>query len=213
VTPADLVAAAKPLPGVFHHFQGLLDNYGYLAVAAVLLAENTGAPLPGETLLIAAALYAGAGGLDVWLVGLVATAASIAGSCLGYWIGSAGGRPLAERYGRYVLVTPARLDRLEEFFARRGGWVLVLGRFLDGVRQLMSLAAGLSELTFRRFLVYTSIGAVIWCAVWTALGYVAGVHVETVSRYLGYVAGGIGLVIVAVIVERVLRHRRRTAAR
>lgn len=194
-----LIAAHKPLPGVFHHFQHLLDHYGYLAVAVMLVAENTGIPLPGEAVLVAAALYAGTGGLNIWLVGIVATASSIAGSCVGYWIGANGGRPLAERYGKYVLLTPTRLRRVEAFFNRRGGWVVVFGRFVDGLRQFMSIVVGLSEMTFRRFVIFTSVGAVIWCAAWAAVGYVAGDHVETVSRYITYVAITVAVITVVTI--------------
>jgi membrane protein DedA with SNARE-associated domain len=186
----------------------VLDHYGYLAVAVVLVAENTGIPLPGEAILIAAALYAGAGGLNVWLVGGVAIAASIAGSCIGYWVGDTGGRRLADRYGKYVLLTPDRLDKFQDFLERRGAWVIVIGRFVEGLRQFMSIIAGISEMTFRRFLVFTSIGAVVWCVVWTALGYFAGNHVETISHYLTYVA--IGLAVIAVLVAlRHVRHARK----
>lgn len=201
-------ASAKPLPGVFHHFQHLLDSYGYVAVAVGLVAENMGVPLPGEALLIAAALYAGAGGLDIWLVGIVAVVASVVGSCLGYWIGMAGGRRLVERFGKYVLLTPERLDHVEDFFERRGGWVVVFGRFVEGLRQFMSIVVGISEMTFRRYLVFTTVGAVVWCAVWASLGYLAGDHVETVSRYLTYVAIGVAVLVVAAVARRVVRRRR-----
>ena len=97
LSDAMLLAAstAKPLPGVFHHFQHVLDTYCYVAIAVALLAENFGIPLPGEAILIAAALDAGAGGLNIWVVGLVAILASVAGSCVGYWIGTSGGHRLA----------------------------------------------------------------------------------------------------------------------
>jgi membrane protein DedA with SNARE-associated domain len=208
-----LGGAHKQLPGVFHHFQHLLDHYGYLAVAVVLFAENTGVPFPGETVLIAAALYAGVGGLNIWLVGIIAMSASVAGSCFGYWVGAKGGRRLADRWGKYVFLTPSRLDKVADFFERRGVWVIVLGRFVDGLRQFMSIVVGLSEMTFRRFLVFTSIGAVLWCATWTAIGYVAGDHVETISRYFTYVAIGLALIVVAAIGRHVVsRRRERTTA-
>jgi membrane protein DedA with SNARE-associated domain len=86
-----LAQATKPLPGVFHQFEGTLKSWGYLAVAVALLVENFGIPLPGEAILVAAALYAGTGRLNIWLVFLVASATSVAGACIGYWIGARGG--------------------------------------------------------------------------------------------------------------------------
>jgi membrane protein DedA with SNARE-associated domain len=158
--------------------------------------------------LVAAALYAGTGRLNVVGVGVLAVLASIAGSCLGYLVGARGGRPLAERWGRYVRLTPERLDRMERFFTDHGGVIIVFGRFLDGVRQLLGILSGVSEMTFRRFYVLTSVGAAVWCAVWTTLGYVAGNHVETVSRYLGYIGLGLALLFLAGIVREVRRGRK-----
>jgi membrane protein DedA with SNARE-associated domain len=216
VTITGLVVAAasstKPLPGVFHALEPTLKHYGYFAVAGVLLVENCGIPLPGEAMLIAAALYAGTGRLNIWLVAAVAVAASIAGAFLGYVIGARGGRRLAERYGRVVRLTPERLDRVQAFFERRGGWLVVFGRYVDGVRQFLSIIVGISDMTFQRFAVFTTIGAVVWCATWSALGYLAGNHVETVSRYLADFALALFAVTVITLAIRFWRHRRRRTA-
>src|SRR4051794_19198140 len=197
-----MVAAAstKPLPGVFHQFEGTLKSWGYLAVAVALLVENFGIPLPGEAILIAAALYAGTGRLNIWLVFAVATAASVTGACIGYWIGSRGGRRLLERYGKAVRLTPERIDRVEEFFDRRGGWLIVFGRYVEGVRQFLSIVVGMSEMSFRRFLFFTTIGAALWCATWSGIGYFAGDHVEAVSNYFTYFAIGAAGICAAVMV-------------
>src|SRR4051812_50123471 len=105
-----MVAAAstKPLPGVFGHLQGTLEKWGYLAVAGFLFFEDFGVPLPGETMLIAASLYAGAGHLNVWLVGLVAFVAAVLGDNVGYLIGRKGGHRFVLRYGRGRVVAPGR---------------------------------------------------------------------------------------------------------
>jgi len=190
-------AATKPLPGVFHHFEGLLRGWGYAAVGGVLFGENFGLPLPGETILVAAALYAGTGRLNIWLVSLVAFCSSVAGACVGYVIGDKGGRPLLERYGKFVFVTPERLDRLERFFERRGVWIVIIGRFVEGARQVMSIVAGVSEMTFKRFLLFTTIGAALWTVFWAGLGYFAGDHVETISHYGTYVAIAAAVLFVA----------------
>src|SRR5579884_396453 len=100
--------ATAHLPGVLHNLQGPLNHYGYLAVAAFVLLEDFGIPVPGETVLIVAAVYAGTGRLSVWLVGLIGFLAAVAGDNIGFAIGHFGGRPLAERFGRYVFLTSER---------------------------------------------------------------------------------------------------------
>ncbi|HMC71394.1 MAG TPA: DedA family protein, partial [Mycobacteriales bacterium] len=213
VTPLDLLAAAtKPLPGVFHNFEGVLHDWGYAAVGAALLGENIGLPLPGETFLVAAALYAGTGRLNIWLVALVAFMASVAGACLGYVIGDKGGRPLLERYGKFVFVTPERLDRLERFFERRGAVIIVAGRFIEGARQVLGVVAGVSEMTFRRFLIFTTIGAALWTAFWAAAGYFAGDHVEQISKYATYIAVAAVVVFIAWLGRHIYRRRRGATA-
>lgn len=203
--------ASHPLPQPFHALEPFLNHYGYLAVAVILVLENLGIPFPGETILIAAALYAGTGRLNIWIVIVVAVVASIAGALLGYLIGSTGGRALLERYGRYVRLTPARLDRLEGFVNRRGIPLIIVGRFIEGVRQFSGLIAGFSDMTAKRFAFATTVGAVLWVAFWASLGYFAGNHVSAISRYATEVAIAVLVLIVAVVIYRVVQHRRRTA--
>ncbi len=201
----------SPLPGVFGSLEPTLRHYGYLAVGGVLLLENIGLPVPGETMLIAASLYAATGQLNIVLVGIIAVLASTAGSAIGYAIGVYGGRPLAERYGKYVMLTAERLDKTEDFFRRRGWAVVLLGRFVEGVRQAAGIIAGISEMRFPLFLTYTLVGAALWVATWSAVGELAGDHVTTISHYATYVAEGLAFIVVLLIIRAVLRSRRRRA--
>jgi membrane protein DedA with SNARE-associated domain len=191
----------------------LLDDYGYLAVAGLLFLENLGVPVvPGETMLIAGAIYAGAGQMNVVALGLVAVAACVAGAFGGWAIGWFGGRGLAERYGRYVFLTAKRLDRAERFFASRGAFVITFARFLEGLRQANGIIAGLMEMRWARFLIFNGIGAVLWVAVWVSVGYLAGDHIGTVytevSKYLLYVLIALVVAVAALIARHVLRRRR-----
>lgn len=196
----------------------LLDHYGYLAVAALLFLENLGAPIvPGETMLIAGAIYAGTGRLNVVVLAVVAVAAAVAGGCAGWAIGRFGGRALALRYGRYVFLTPARLDKAEAFFSSRGAIVITFARFLEGLRQAAGIIAGISEMPWPRFLFFNGLGAVLWAGVWISVGYLAGDHIEViyrdVSRYLLYVLIALAVVVAALIVWHVLRRRREAQTR
>src|SRR4051794_3774307 len=103
-----LAAATKPLPGPFQHFEGWLHDWGYLAVGGFLFFEDFGVPLPGETMLIAASLYAGAGHLNIWLVGIVGFVAAVLGDNVGYLIGRTGGRDLVLEYGQAGFLNPGR---------------------------------------------------------------------------------------------------------
>jgi membrane protein DedA with SNARE-associated domain len=212
--PGWLVAAAsKPLPGALHHFQGILDHWGYLAVGGFLFLEDFGVPLPGESMLIAASAYAGLGGnLNVWLVGLVGFAAAVLGDNVGYVIGRRGGRRLIERFGRYVFVTPARLDRAEAFFEKHGGKVVTVARFVEGLRQLNGIIAGTVEMPWRRFLFFNVIGAALWVATWTSLGYLAGNHVETISRDFTYFAVGAAVLFLGFVAWHLHRRRKHKRA-
>ena len=207
-----LSQAAKPLPGVFHRFEGTLHTWGYLAVAGFIFFEDFGIPLPGETMLIAAALYAGAGHLNVFVVGLVAFVAAVAGDNVGYAIGRFGGRELVERYGKWVFLTGNRLDRAEKFFTKHGGKIVTIARFVEGLRQLNGIIAGTSSMPWRRFVVFNIIGAVLWVGTWSMIGYFAGDHIDVIYReitkYSLYVLIGLVVVGAAFIVRAWWRRRR-----
>lgn len=202
---------AKELPGVFQHFSGLLHDWGYAAVAAFLFFEDFGVPLPGETMLIAASLYAGAGHLNVWVVGIVGFLAAVLGDNVGYLIGRKGGRKVVDRWGRYVFVTPERFDRAEAWFVKHGGVVVCFARYVEGLRQLNGVIAGTVEMPWKKFLFFNALGAALWVSTWTSLGYLAGNNVETIAHYFTLfvsIAGG-ALVIYVYLHWRHIRRRRR----
>ena len=132
------------LPGFLHTLAPLLDHWGYLAVGFLLLVEDFGVPAPGETVLIAASVYAGAGRLNIVAVGVIGFAAAVAGDNVGYAIGRFGGRALVLRFGRYVILTGDRLDRAESFFTRHGGKIVIVARFIEGLRQANGIIAGIT---------------------------------------------------------------------
>jgi membrane protein DedA with SNARE-associated domain len=206
------------LPGVFGDVQPLLEHYGYLGVGGMLFLEDFGVPVPGEIMLIAAAVFAGAGQMNIAAVFLVAVLAAVIGDNVGFTVGHFGGRPLAERFGRYVFLTPQRLDRAENFFNAHGGKVVTVARFIDGLRQINGLLAGIAGMHWLKFLGYNALGAVLWVGTWCGLGYFAGENIaqiyDTFERYKWYVIGALTVVIAIVITRRVRHsHRRRRAER
>lgn len=199
------------LPGFLHSLAPLLDHYGYLAVALIVLIESFGPPLPGETVIIAASVYAGAGTLNIWAVAVIAFAAAVVGDNIGFLIGRLGGRALVDRYGRYVGATPERFAHAERFFLRHGHWIVVVARFIEGLRQLNGIIAGTSGMRWRTFAAAQSLGAAIWVGCWTAVGYGAGSHITAIYDAVARVGYGlVALLVVAVGVWWWRRRRRRS---
>src|SRR5258708_11848757 len=128
------------------------------------MIEDFGVPVPGETILIAGAIYAGAGRLNVVAVGVVGFVAAVIGDNIGFAIGHFGGRALALRWGRYVFLTEERLNKAEFFFHRHGGKVIVIARFVEGLRQANGIMAGIVGMHWRRFLAFNALGAALWVA-------------------------------------------------
>lgn len=186
------------LPGVLASLAPVLNQYGYLAVGGFITLEDFGIPVPGETILIAAAVYAGAGKLSIAVVMIVGVVAAVVGDNIGYAIGAYGGRRVVERYGKYVFITSERYEKAERFFQKRGGGIVVVARFIEGLRQLNGIIAGTSSMPWHRFVVFNILGAVLWVGTWSMVGYFAGDHIDViyreVTRYSLYVL--IGLVVV-----------------
>ncbi|MFJ3309304.1 DedA family protein [Streptomyces sp. NPDC086549] len=205
---------APPLPGPLAHLAPLLGHYGYWAVGAVVLVEDFGVPAPGETILIAAGTYAGAGRLNIVAVAALAFAAAVAGDNIGYLIGRSGGRAFVQRWGRYVFLTPERFRTAEEFFTRHGGKIVTVARFVEGLRQANGIIAGTSGMPWRRFLAFNALGAALWVGLWATLAYEAGTHItalyDEITRYQLYALIALGVLAAALVGRHLLRRRHRS---
>jgi membrane protein DedA with SNARE-associated domain len=204
------------LPSFLQPVVGPLDHYGYWAIALLLLLENIGVPVvPGEFALIAGAIFAGTGraGLNVAVVGVIAVICCFAGAEIGYAIGRFGGRALVLRFGRYVFVREHHLDRAEAAVVKYGGVLVVIARFIVGLREFNGIIAGVTGMPARRFLFYNGLGAMVWVAVWVSAGYLAGDHISAIyrdaTRYSAYVLGAVVVLLVAYVGWRVWNRRRR----
>jgi membrane protein DedA with SNARE-associated domain len=183
----------------------LLQTYGYLAVFAFVALESLGLPLPGETALIAAALYAGSTHrLTIGLIALVAAFAAMAGDNAGYWLGRHAGTRLIQRYGRRVGLTPARLKVGRYLFGQHGGKVVFYGRFVTVLRTYAAFFAGLNSMRWSRFLVANVTGGVLWAAGVSFGAYALGNAANRASNVLtigGLVLAGV-LTVVLMLVMR-----------
>ncbi|WP_030815812.1 DedA family protein [Streptomyces sp. NRRL F-2799] len=201
-----------PLPGPLAPLAPLLGHYGYWAVGAVVFLEDFGVPAPGETILLAAGVYAGTGELNIVAVAVIAFAAAVLGDNIGYVIGRTGGRVFVERWGKYILLTPKRFEAAEAFFRRHGGKIVTVARFVEGLRQANGIIAGTTGMAWPRFVAFNALGAALWVGLWSSLAYLAGSHItavyDEIVRYQRYALVAVGLLVAALIVRHLVRRRR-----
>jgi membrane protein DedA with SNARE-associated domain len=161
----------------------LIDNYGYWAVFCLVTAESLGIPLPAETALILAGVYAGQSHhLSPWLIWLVASAAAIIGDNIGFWIGDKGGYAVARRYGSKVGLDERKLKTARYLFDQHGPKVVFFGRFVSILRAYAAFLAGVSRMHWRKFLVANAAGGILWAAIYTFAAYLAGSAFERLSK-------------------------------
>lgn len=178
----------------------LVEHYGLLFLFGIVCLESAGLWLPGETALIAAAVYASKGNLSIGAVILVAAVAAIVGDNIGYWIGREGGRRLLTRWAPLHRFSERVLPPAERFFDRHGGKAVFLARFFGGLRVTGAWMAGITRMTWWRFLAWNAAGGIVWAIAVGLLAYYAGkAAADALARYGVYAAIGGGLLVVALI--------------
>lgn len=178
-------------------------DYGYLAVFLGIFLEDFGLPTPGETMLIAGAILASHGSLNIMWLLPIAWAAAVCGDSVGYIIGAKGGNKLLTRYGEKIGITEERLQKVEAFFERYGDIVVVFARFFIILRQFNGIVAGTLEMPWPRFLVYNAIGAALWVGFWGGATYWLGRRFFEYLRSFGW-GGHLLLIAVAIAVIAIL---------
>jgi membrane protein DedA with SNARE-associated domain len=176
-----------------------IEHYGLWFLFAIVCLESAGLWLPGETALIAAAVYAAKGHLSITAVITVAAVAAIIGDNIGYWIGRKAARPLLHRYARVRRYADRVLPAAERFFQRHGGKAVFLARFFGGLRVTGAWMAGITRMQWWRFLFWNAAGGVVWAIGAGLLAYYAGkTAADALARYGVYaaIAGGLALVVV-----------------
>jgi membrane protein DedA with SNARE-associated domain len=197
--------------------ESFISEWGLAAVFLFGFLEAACVPIPSEITFGFAGVLAFQGHFNIILVIVIGTLGELIGSFLSYAVGRVGGRPLVERFGRYLLITSSDLDRAERFFAGRGAFAVPLGRALPIVRTFISLAAGFVEMPALLFGVLSLIGTAIWVTAISLVGYELGSVWQSVAHGIalaGYVlAALIVLAVVAFIAHRLREVRKETAAR
>lgn len=192
---------------------GLIQRHGYWVVGGVIFFESMGVPLPGESLLIAAALYAATtGDIGIEWVVLAAALGAVLGDNAGYLIGREVGPPVLARYGPRVGLTLAR-QRLGQFlFLSHGGKVVFLGRFVAFLRTFAALLAGANQMPWGRFLLWNALGGVFWASLYGFVPFLLGNQVHRLVGPFGILIGAAALCVVVASITFVRRHEARLIA-
>jgi membrane protein DedA with SNARE-associated domain len=186
---------------VTQFFLNLVDSFGYPGLFVVMVLGNCGMPVGTELILPAAGALAATGHLSSWwLAAAVATVAELVGGSILYAIGYYGGRPFVVRWGKYVKLDEAKLDRFHAFYERHGSVVVFVCRFIPFVRGVSALPAGVSRMQKGQFLLYTALGSAIFCFGLAWLGYVFGRHIDVIMPQLHRYSLGLLLAVVVAAV-------------
>lgn len=188
-----------------------IGQYGLIAIFVLMTLESACVPIPSEiTMLFGGAMttaaFAGSGNeLDFTAVVLAGTLGNLLGSWLAYWAGDRGGRPLVDRWGRYLLIRPHEVDKAHAWFERRGEATVFFSRLLPVIRTFISVPAGVAEMPFWRFTLYTLLGCLPWCLALAWLGAQLGAEWAKVEEILRPIAWLIALLVVAAGVAYIRR--------
>ncbi len=162
----------------------LVGDMGYIGIFIMMFLESTFFPFPSEVAMIPAGYLASQGEMNLYLSILVGVLGSLTGALFNYYLAKIYGRRAVLRFGKYFFFNEEKLNKMERFFYKHGSFSTLTSRLIPGVRQFISLPAGLSKMPITPFILYTTIGAGIWVIILTLLGYLIGTNQELLHNYL-----------------------------
>jgi len=183
-----------------------ISTFGYGGIFFLMMLESMVLPVPSELVMPFAGFLIEKGSFTFLYVIIASTLGSITGSLIFYYIGKTGGHTLVERYGKYVLINHDDVKKTEEWFNKRGELTIFFGRLIPVIRHLISLIAGIGKMNVKKFTLYTIIGAALWNAILTYLGFVLGQHWEEVNQYTDQISLVIVILLIGFIVYFAYRH-------
>ena len=189
-----------------------ISTLGYVGVVLLMAVESACIPLPSEIIMPFAGYLAYRGDLRLWAVALAGAIGCVLGSLLAYYVGAKGGRPLAERYGRYLLIAPQDLELADRWFARHGDITILIARLLPVVRTFIAFPAGVASMPLLKFVLYTFVGSLVWCWALAWVGLRLGEQWDTLGVYFHRFDALVGLAILAGAAWWIWRHLRHRQA-
>ena len=185
-----------------------IDHIGYIGVFLLMAVESCGIPMPSEVIMPFSGFLVADGKMLFWIVVAAGTLGNLVGSLVAYWIGYKGGRPLIEKYGRYILISKHDLDMADRWFKKYGDWSVYFGRLLPIIRTYISFPAGIAKMDVKRFAIFTTLGALPWTALFAWLGVMMGDNWELIREKLHKFDLAIGIAIIILIALYIWRHVR-----
>ncbi|MDD3101955.1 MAG: DedA family protein [Patescibacteria group bacterium] len=179
---------------------------GYSGVFLLMLLESCGIPIPSEIIMPFSGFLVAMGKMNFLLVAIIGAFGNLIGSLLAYWIGFKGGRPLIEKYGKYILISKHDLDMADKWFAKFGDLTVFFGRLLPIVRTYISFPAGISKMNLKKFSFYTFVGALPWCALFTWLGIKMGNNWDLIREKFHNFDVLIAVLIILAVILYIWRH-------
>ena len=184
-------------------------DMGYMGIFLLMMIESSFIPFPSEIVLIPAGYLAQQGEMSITLIFSVALLGSMVGAFMNYFLAYFIGRKLLLQYGKYIFISNASMEKMEQFFQKHGPISTFSGRLVPGIRQLISIPAGLSKMSLLPFSLYTALGAGIWSMVLILLGYLLGENEALIHTYLRQITlGTFGLVLVSIVVYTIRTTRK-----
>ncbi len=174
----------------------LVRDFGYLGIFIMMFLESTFFPFPSEVAMIPSGYLAFKGDMNLALVIAVGIAGSLGGALFNYYLAKRYGRRGVLKFGKYFFFDEEKLDKMEAFFKKHGSFSTLTSRLIPGVRQFISLPAGLAKMPMNSFLLYTGIGAGIWVVILALLGYFIGGNEALIKEYLHQIIIGTLILIV-----------------
>lgn len=172
------------MEGIITYLVDTIGSLGYFGIFALMFLESSFFPFPSEVVMIPAGYLVYKGEMNLFLVIFMGILGSLAGALFNYYIALKLGRDMLKKYGHYILIKPRTINQMDNFFFTHGPISTFTGRLIPGVRQYISLPAGLSKMPMVPFCIYTSLGAGIWVSILTFLGYYIGENQELIQEYL-----------------------------
>ncbi|WP_019587100.1 DedA family protein [Deinococcus apachensis] len=196
--------------------QNLMDSLGYLGILLLMIVENLFPPIPSELIMPSAGFAAARGDMNILIVIAVGTLGSVVGTLPLYYIGRAFGEERlvkwADRHGKWLTLSGKDIRKADDWFDRHGTKAVLFGRMVPGIRSLLSLPAGMSEMPMPKFLLYSAIGSGLWASALAGAGYLLGENYDQVEQYVGPASKIIlGVVVVAAVLWFLKRKREQGA--
>jgi membrane protein DedA with SNARE-associated domain len=175
------------LENIVSYLVELVANWGYLGIFLLMALESSFFPFPSEVVMIPAGYLVYTGQMNLYMAFAAGAFGSLAGALFNYYLCYFLGRPFVAKYGKYVGITDEKMAKFESFFNRYGEISTFNCRLIPGIRQYISLPAGLAKMNIFTFSLYTTLGAGIWVAILLAIGYYIGDQKELIKEYLGQI--------------------------